>query len=79
MIYGDDYLSESVLEASDPYRMIENAERIPKLIVYGDDKATVRLQKMLAKQPEGTFLANESDLGDYCAVLDSFLTFATKT
>lgn len=78
-IYGDDYFSEPVLETSDPYRMVEKAEYIPRLIVYGDDEATVRIQKMLAKQPTGTFLANELDLGDYSAVLDSFLTFATRT
>ena len=77
-IYGDDYLSEDVMEKSDPYRMIEKAERIPRLIVYGDDSATVRIQKMLALQPEGTYLANELDLGDYSAVLDSFLMFAVR-
>ena len=76
-IYGDDYLSDQVLEVSDPYHMVQNAACIPRLIVYGDDSATVRVQKMLAKQPNGTYLADaELDLGNYEAVLDSFLTFA---
>lgn len=76
-IYGDDYLSDSVLDASDPYRMLRNAELAPKLMIFGDDPASERMRDLLAKKPEGACVPHETDLSDYEAVLDSFLAFAT--
>ena len=77
-IYGDDYRSESVLDASDPYRMIKSAERMGKLMVFGEDPAAEKIREMQAKRPEGAYVPHSLELFEYDTVLNYFLDFATS-
>ena len=77
-IYGDDFLSEDILNSSDLYRLASQAQVIPPLMVISSGYSFLKLKSVLSSKARGSVFINSENTIGYDDALKAFHDMTEK-
>lgn len=71
-IYGDDFRSEEILKASDPYRMASLAPEVPHMMLVSSGNSYLKMKSVLSGRVRGSVFLNSDSVHGYDEALAAF-------